>query len=220
MIFAFIFFSELVLLFFLSKFLSQSLSKIFMRLTKSQNVTIHLLSLFFLPGVIIHELAHLLTASLLFVPVGEMEFSPKIIEDGVKLGGVAIGHTDPFRRAVIGFAPVLFGTALIILIPIYFLSGGFSFDWKSLVIFYLVFEVGNTMFSSRKDVEGTIELMLVLAILFMTFYFIGFRVPLNFISDFLVKNLETLKRMDFILLIPLLIDFTVLGIARFLHLDR
>jgi len=191
-----------------------------MRLTKSQNVTIHLLSLFFLPGVIIHELAHLLTASLLFVPVGEMEFSPKIIEDGVKLGGVAIGHTDPFRRAVIGFAPVLFGTALIILIPIYFLSGGFSFDWKSLVIFYLVFEVGNTMFSSRKDVEGTIELMLVLAILFMTFYFIGFRVPLNFISDFLVKNLETLKRMDFILLIPLLIDFTVLGIARFLHLDR
>lgn len=192
-----------------------------MRLTKSQHITINLISLLFLPGVIIHELSHLLTALLLFVRVGEMEFTPKITDDGVKLGGVGIGHTDPLRRAVIGFAPILFGVSLIILLPFYLFSLQTSFlSWQALIIFYLVFEISNTMFSSPKDLEGTIEVLGVLLVLFIASYLMGFRFPLDFISEFMNKNLEVVKKMNFVLLIPLLIDFTVLGATKFLRLDK
>lgn len=108
---AFVF--ELILLFILSRKLINSLAKLIYRFTKSHKVVVHSLAVIFLPGTIFHELAHLLFAGIMLVPVGEMNVVPEIEEGGVKLGSVEIGHTDPFRRAIIGVAPVLFGMLLI-----------------------------------------------------------------------------------------------------------
>src|SRR4051812_17870011 len=105
MLFLLLFFLELILLFILSRFLSRSLSLLFYHGTKSEKWAVWLLAIVFLPGTIIHELAHFLTAALLLVHVGDVEFMPKVHGSSVKLGSVAIGHTDIIRRAVIGFAP-------------------------------------------------------------------------------------------------------------------
>jgi len=67
----------------------------------------------FFPGTVIHELAHLLAAGLLFVKTGSMEIIPKVMDDEIRLGSVQVAKTDPFRRTIIGVAPVLLGMAII-----------------------------------------------------------------------------------------------------------
>ena len=78
MLFLVLIFLELLVLFLSSRILTRTLSLFFYRVTKSQTTTVYLLSFLFLPGVIIHELAHLLSANLLFVRTGEVEFMPQI----------------------------------------------------------------------------------------------------------------------------------------------
>ncbi|HKC14513.1 MAG TPA: hypothetical protein VKC89_00935, partial [Patescibacteria group bacterium] len=74
---------EFIFLFILSRTLTRKLSFL----------PINLTSFLFLPGVIVHELSHYLLASLLFVPVGDIEFMPQRREGELKLGSVSIGQT-------------------------------------------------------------------------------------------------------------------------------
>lgn len=221
MLFLLVIFLELVALFISSQFLTKALSQVFYRLTKNTTVTISALSLLFLPGVIIHELAHLLTASLLFVPVGDMEFLPKMQEGGVKMGSVAIGKTDPFRRAVIGVAPILVGVFLLIFLLFYFTLPdtlpALAPAVKYALLFYLVFQLANTMFSSKKDVEGTIETVLAIAIILVIFYFVGFHLPFTLFSQVVASlPLETLRNIAMLLLLPLGSNALVILLANLL----
>lgn len=224
MIFIGLFLLELVILFFFARLVTSSLSQFFLRLTRSQNTTIQLLSLLFLPGVIIHELAHLLVAGLLFVPVGEIEFFPQIKDPpaggGVKLGSVAIGKTDPLRRAIIGVAPVFAGLAIMLGSLFYLSSAQFAFipfPWNIIFLVYVLFTIGNTMFSSRKDVEGLLEALIVGAIILFGLYFIGFSLPQGFVNYFSSKEfIELIKTADLFMLAPLGIDIFIYGVARML----
>src|SRR3989344_7337481 len=99
MIYIIILFAELVILYFLSKRLTQDLFNFIYGLTKKRNLAIYILAVLFLPGTFIHEISHFLTALFLFVPVGEVEFLPEIQgSDSLKMGSVAIGKTDPIRK--------------------------------------------------------------------------------------------------------------------------
>lgn len=149
-----LFFAILALLYILSRRVTRLLSRLFMQLFHSQSIAVHLLSFIFLPGVILHELSHLLIASILFVPTGEVEFFPEIHGSEVKMGSVAIARTDPFRRFLIGVAPLIGGLGILLLSSTYLLNALLS--WQSLLLFYITFEVANTMFSSSKDMEGAI----------------------------------------------------------------
>lgn len=201
-----------------------------MRRTKSRETTVQLLSFLFLPGVIIHELSHLLIAGILFIRVGEIEFVPKFIEDskfeGVKLGSVAIAKTDPLRRAIIGIAPIFVGLVFI-LATTYFAINDKSFihilgasgaieTVIRIILFYLLFAVSNTMFSSKKDTEGTLELILAGILITIIFYLIGVRIPLGFLSNNLLSEgaLLFIKQQNVLLLIPLVIDVGILGAIK------
>lgn len=221
MIFLILFLAEIFILFFLSRALTRLLSQVFFRISRSQTKTIYFLSFLFLPGVAIHELAHLLVAAVLLVPVGEVEFMPKLSEGGVKLGSVAIGQSDPFRRAIIGVAPVIVGMSIVLGIGYYFTQAHsiiYSIEPVSLRIFlyllsaYFLFAVSNTMFSSQKDVEGLLEVLLVAVIIFIALYFSGFR--LNFsLSESLSQFLKT---SDIFLLVPLTLDVFLYGVIKIL----
>lgn len=225
MLFLFAFLAQLVILFFLSRLLTRSLASLFYSITRSQTATINLLSFLFLPGVIIHELAHLLVASALFVPVGEVEFFPKISQDGVKLGSVAIGKTDLFRRALIGIAPILVGTALLLLALFYLTQDTFLFEvapyLRIAIALYVVFEIGNTMFSSRQDIEGAVELFLAIVLIAFILSFTQFRQHFFSIELTLSQNLlDQLRRIDALLLVPLAIDIAVYALTRLLVRSR
>jgi energy-coupling factor transporter transmembrane protein EcfT len=207
-------FIEIAILFFLSKKISKELSKF---------MSINLLSFLFLPGVIIHELSHLLIAAILLVPVGRMEFSPKTSQGRVKLGSIEIAKTDPVRRAIIGFAPVLVGMAIILEL-IYFTfnnsmiqiiePNGALITVVYLATFYLIFAISNTMFSSTKDMEGTIETIVTLLIIVLLLYFLDLRVPLSLVLGFLEDNIDLVKKSTAFLLAPIIIDLFILGAIK------
>lgn len=231
MFFLVLFLLEITLLFFLSKLLTKSLSKALLTFTKSSKITVNIIAFLFLPGVVVHELSHLLMAGILFVRTGEIEFMPEITKDGVKLGSVGIVKTDPIRRAIIGFAPVLVGTALVLglihfavnsnsIVQTIELNGLLGIAIIAIIIaliFYLLFAVSNTMFSSRADKQGSIEILITLLIIFVSAYIIGFRPPLFFIEKILTKEvIEVIQKSVLFLLAPIIIDIVLLGIIKLL----
>lgn len=161
----------LFILFLVSRWVTRLLSRLFMKLFHHQATTIYLLSFIFLPGVVLHEMSHLLFANLLFVPTGEVEFFPEIQGNEVKMGSVAIAKTDPLRRFLIGVAPVLGGIGVMLLASGLLLDSVFS--WKSLFLFYIIFQVANTMFSSSKDMEGAVGFLLGLGVLGILLQLVG-----------------------------------------------
>ena len=218
MFFAIAFFTELFLLFLLSKKLTRLLSMYFYSATRSKKATIYYLAILFFPGTFVHELSHYIMALLLNVRVGNMEFFPEVQEHSVKLGSVSIAHTDPFRRLLIGMAPFLFGTAIILgLLYAGSMNDLFGTYWFLILTGYAVFEIGNTMFSSRKDMEGALELLLVLFVLTLVFYLAGLRLPafnpnVIFGQPLVAKIFE---KGSYFLLLPLGIDCLLLIILSF-----
>ena len=220
MIYLFLLFFEVGLLFILSRIISKTLSGF---------LSIRVLSLIFLPGVIVHELSHALSASILFVRVGDIDFTPKVENRELKLGRVAIAKTDPVRRAIIGFAPVFVGVLLILGI-VYFLSGNLMFFQASEIyitisavfgIAYILFVISNTMFSSKADMEGTLELLAVFLVIFTAAYFAGFRFPSFFIKSLFSNEIVVLVQKSCIFLaVPIAIDLTILGIFKMLADSR
>jgi hypothetical protein len=205
---------EILVLFLLSKAVSKTLSRF---------VSINLLSFLFSPGVIVHELSHLFAATILFVPVGHMEFSPKKEGNGVKLGSIEIAKTDPIRRSLIGCAPFFVGFSLIVSM-VYFFNSNISFLQKQnyyvfiaaiLSLIYLLFAISNTMFSSKADMEGTLEILITIFIILGAASILGFRLPLAF-SDkvFVGKTIEIVQRSAIFLLVPIVIDFSILGVIK------
>lgn len=214
------FFAEIVILFLLSRFMSKTLSKF---------MSINLMSFIFLPGVIIHELSHLLIAVILFVPVGDMEFTPKKGEERLKLGSVEIAKTDPVRRSIIGFAPVFVGLMLVVGIVYLFTSNILFFKEKEiyvllvsvLAIIYFLFVISNTMFSSKVDMEGTLEILITLVIIFLASYILGLRFSLTYLDKIFTKELiGMVQKSTIFLLVPIVIDLFILGTIRILTNSR
>lgn len=214
-----IFLIELFSLAFFSNLLINALAKLFFHLTHSKHATIHLLAFLFLPGTVIHELAHVLSAGALMVHYGDIEFTPEIRPDGVKLGTAEIGKTDLFRRAIIGVAPVLVGLILILSLLFFvtarLISGENVPFWLAIVFVYVLFEVGNTMFSSRKDLEGAAEVLLIIIAFFIVMYILRFEAVFTFIGSLMTDSVaEFFKRADLFILVPIIIDLLIFGLVK------
>lgn len=193
----------------------------FLKLTKNHKVTVHILSILFLPGTIVHELSHLLVAGILMVPVGDIDLLPEVEGETVKLGSVQIGRTDPFRRILIGVAPLVLGLSALIGL-IYFNKDSllhFSPVWLSILVVYLIFQITNTMFSSKKDLEGALvfigAILTVAIIIVLTLYFTGYMPDLTWVNslDFQPVN-SFLITVDKFILAPLIMDLTVFGLIK------
>lgn len=202
MFYLILFLIEMVILFFSSRLMTKSLSFL----------PINVISFIFLPGIIFHELSHLLFASFLFVPAGEIEFMPKVEGRSIKLGSVMIGKTDPIRRFIIGVSPVVFGV-LVIGSILYFSKSLTAPFYVNLLIFYVLFVVGNTMFSSSKDMEGSLVLLVLIVILSGTIYFSGVKIPQEFFANLISKG-DLLKQVDYFLPFVILIDLIMFFLGK------
>lgn len=219
MLYSTLFFVLLLLLFGSAQLTSQVLTAFFHRVVRSHTVSVRILAILFLPGVIIHELAHAIMAKLLGVPVGKMEFMPKIEEDRVKLGSVQVGKTDPLRRMLIGIAPILIGMTALFGLLFFFLPLQQSVSWsmigQSLLLLYSVFVIGNTMFSSRRDLEGSVGLVVALILVAVVLYIAGIRIPQGFFDYLNSEQVQNLFYQGSIFLaVPLGINALVIVIVR------
>jgi hypothetical protein len=225
-----LFIAFLTTVFFLSRSLSKNLFFFFYLLTKDNETSINLLTWLFLPGTIIHELSHLLTAELLGVRTGELSFRPEIRENNeIRLGGLKMAKTDPLRHSLIGLAPTLVGMTMIaslvhfVFIPLAQKTFSFSFSPANyqllftnysllFTLCYLIFILSNTMFSSKKDLETILFPLLLLTLLGTVIWLGKFRIsfPPKIIS--LVTNL--LKKFDWALLATAIIDLVFLSFIK------
>jgi hypothetical protein len=219
MFFALVFLTELYILFLLSKSLTTLLFMFFHKLTRNKKLSTYLMGILFLPGTIIHELSHAIMARVLFVPVGRMEFLPNLTGNNLKLGSVEVGKSDPLRKFLIGAAPFLFGVALII--------GAFYFAVVNnllihrtfaIITGYFVFEIGNTMFSSKKDMEGALKIFLAIFVLIIIYHLTGLRFQ-EFNPQILFDNpsvYEVFQKSSFYLAVPIGIDIILIVLLKLL----
>ena len=89
-------------------------------LTGSSSRAVIIYAIILLPGVLLHEFSHWITANLLGVRTGSFSVIPRQQADGsVQLGYVEYykgRNLGPIRESLIGGAPLIFGTAVILLI--------------------------------------------------------------------------------------------------------
>jgi hypothetical protein len=222
-----IFFIFVFIIFFLSKIILNLTFRFLYQLTNNKNLSFELLSFLILPGTIIHELSHLLFAELLFVRSGELSFKPQIEENNnLRVGAIKISKTDPFRRTIIGLAPLVVGLTIIGLTYNFYISGflqdiymNFGQTQRSaptnffrfLFLFFvlcLLSSISLTMFSSRKDLKQLLIPALILLIFVLIFWLAGFRLtisqyPINFMENILINSEKSLAFIIILNLIAL-----------------
>jgi hypothetical protein len=206
----------LVLLFIISRKVQRYVSQLFYGLVKSKKVSAYLFALLFLPGTYIHEFSHILVSLMLFVPVGKLELIPKLEGEQLKLGSVSISKTDFIRRFLIGVAPLILGVFILVAIVAFaFANPPGSVWWKYLIYLYLIFTISNTMFMSKKDLEGGWKLGLAFAFIFLLLYLVGFQVTVTSESFLYSENfIHILSTVNKYLLFPLGLDFVIVMFGK------
>jgi hypothetical protein len=218
MLYIVLFIVELLVLYFLSRRVSNKLYSLFFKITKSRKISMYLYWILFLPGVYFHELAHYLTALLLFVPAGKFSLRPKLEnEKQMHLGSVAIAKVDPVRRYLVGVAPLILGTLLMLTI----IYGYLIFELRdnlilSVLLGYIVFVTVNTMFVSKKDIEGIFNLILIFLIFAGTIYLFGIRIALDFSFPKSDAVIFLVSRANLFLVAPIAFDLGILALLGFL----
>ncbi|MEN6478796.1 MAG: hypothetical protein ABFD20_04065 [Anaerolineales bacterium] len=136
-------------------------------LTDSQDAALYVYHFVLLPGTLLHEFAHWLTAKLLGVRTGHLTLMPERKGNVARFGAVQIGASDPVRASVIGAAPFFVGLAAATAIArwrfgvtaaIPTSSAEASALWQALraapdaaLWLYLILSVSNAMLPSASD---------------------------------------------------------------------
>jgi hypothetical protein len=174
----------LVLLVLVERWIHRHLQGTMLLLTGDREIAVVLYALPLMPGIVLHEVSHALVARLLGVRVGRVSIRPKLKGERIQLGFVPVEETDVVRASLIGLAPLLAGSAVILLIG--YLSFGIGGvqrafidgQWMNLIDHfvellrtpdiwlwaYLVFAISNTMLPSRSDRESWTPVMLFLVL--------------------------------------------------------
>ena len=106
-----------VLMWLLQRLLHSRIQGVVLLLTGSEQAAVVALFLLLLPGIAIHELSHWLAARLLGVRTGPISIGLERKRGRqIRFGSVQVGRADPFRESLIGLAPLLAGTGLVLLL--------------------------------------------------------------------------------------------------------
>jgi hypothetical protein len=177
---------EFILLFLISRALTQTMFLFFWKITRSRNFALSATTALLFPGTVIHELSHLFTAEILGVRTGGLTLVPEGLsknEEGeaeIRTGSVSIAKTGPFRRALIGIAPVFVGLGALALIA-YFIPGAWAEGQTLLLVLigYLMFAVSNSLFSSPEDLVGFWPIAIIVGLLVAATWLSGIRIQLT-----------------------------------------
>lgn len=105
----------------LQRLIRQQLFSLSYRLTSRPESTLRLFGCLMFPGTLLHELSHILAASVLGSRIWDVSLSPTYVEDEngkgtVELGSVMAKDVGVLRNAMISVAPTVAGSLLILLV--------------------------------------------------------------------------------------------------------
>lgn len=204
---------ELLLLYRLSVVVHSIVFRFFKKIFRSTKISLWVYSVLFLPGTLIHELSHFIAAVLLFVHVGGMSLMPEYEEGRLKLGEVKVAKTDPIRNFIIGIAPLLFGTTVVLGLIYKAAQNNLIYDFRFAILFvYLIFTISNTMYSSKVDMQESWKFFVILAALIVAVFLL--RIPINLEFTTNQQLIEGFKQLSIYLAVPLALDVLLLVVAR------
>jgi len=170
--------AQVISVFFLSKLAINELYYFLYSLTKNRLFAFSVITVIFLPGTIVHEMAHLLTALILFLPVVEVKIFPEFKANGIKLGHVLYEKKDVVRGIIVGVAPIFAGLLLFWFMAIFNLFPGRN-PYLNILIAYLIFSVSSTMFSSKQDLIDLIYIIPLILISAVIIYLFNIQITLG-----------------------------------------
>ena len=167
-----LFFILLAALWWLSWRIGLLIQEIVYLTTGSDDLAMVLLFLIYLPGILVHEAAHWLVARILGLKTSKFRVWPKYTRNSIGLGSVTVSSGGVVWDSLVGLAPLLIGSALIVLIgEQVFDTQTIAFAWRtgrlldglnfvvtglaqkpdSLLWSYLLFAIANAMMPSASD---------------------------------------------------------------------
>ncbi len=159
-------------LLFLSRWITRHVQVLGLLLTGDERAAQMVYYLLMLPGIVLHELSHVVVARLVGLRVGHFSIGPRPRGDfSVELGSVTVSRADVFRESLVGLAPFVTGTAVLVLVgyrvfDVDALSAAWAADglggllqasraiWQApdfALWAYLIFVVSNAMTPSASD---------------------------------------------------------------------
>lgn len=185
--------AALALLLLMERWIHRHLQGAMLLLTGDLDMAAVLYALPLLPGIVIHEFSHAFAAMLLGVRVGRISIRPKRAGQRIQLGFVPVERTDAVRASLIGLAPLLVGSAAILLIGYLVFGIGTlgsaleTGDWTDMAAgfvavsrasnawlwAYVVFTVSNTMLPSRADRQAWTPVILFLLLIGVLSWVVG-----------------------------------------------
>jgi len=214
-----LFITSTIFLYLSSKTLLSHIIRLFLRITRSQSTALNLFFFLLLPGIFLHEFAHILSAELLRIRTGHLSLKPQLQNNKIKLGSAQISSADPLRLTLIGTAPFILGTftlwsllffglnlnpatlSLTNFIPQLFQTISQTPITILLIIFYLLFTISNTMFSSASDLQAAGLPIILVLLFFGIFKLTNLNLPVSIVSYF--SNLLLLISTIFLLTLSL-----------------
>jgi hypothetical protein len=181
-------------LFFMKRWINRHIQGLSLLLLGDNEAAMLLYFVLLLPGILIHELSHWLSAKLLGVRTGKISLWPSRRRGKqMRMGSVRIARTDPFRASLIGVAPLISGSLAILIIGQLILglgdlgqvllSGEWAPFWESLLAhlqtsdfwlwLYLIFAVSNAMLPSETDREPWRPVLLFVGLVALFSYLTG-----------------------------------------------
>jgi hypothetical protein len=166
-------------------------------LTGNKNWAIILYAIILFPGVLLHELSHWFVAGFLGVRTGAFSVLPKLKPDGsIQLGYVEYYKSQrlgPMRESLIGSAPLVTGTAVVLLIAHHIFrvttlteaiqTGDVEILTEALTVLfatsdfllwlYLHYAISNAMMPSASDRRAWPAFILILAVFSLALYLLG-----------------------------------------------
>ena len=148
------------------------LQQIMLWLFGDASLAITLYFILMLPGILVHEFSHWGMAKLLGVRTGKIRLGPRRLRGGrMSLGSIMVARTDPLRDSLIGIAPLLSGTAIVLFLANWRFGVSLAEDIPPLaqlgnvlqhlttytqtndvwVWLYLMFAISNSMLPSESD---------------------------------------------------------------------
>ncbi len=173
------------LLYPLNRWITTHIQGVAFLLTGSQAVAVWLFWTLFLPGTLLHEISHWVTAQILGVKTSRFSLWPTVKRRGeLQMGSVQVEVADPFRHSLIGLAPLIFGSLVVLWIGQGWLGlarVGRAFSSGDLTLMgqaildtlavpdvwlwlYLIFAISNAMLPSASDRESWWSVLLYLTL--------------------------------------------------------
>lgn len=203
---------DLIILFFVVRLTTKELFIFLWKITNNKKVSYSIITAIFFPGTLLHEISHFLMAIILRLKVTEISIFPEFKKNNILLGSVQYEKKDFLRGILVGIAPIIIGFVFFFLLFFFRLFPAENI-YMNIFIIYLIFSVSSTMFSSRQDLVDLIYVIPLCLIIWFIVYIFNINI-VSLSKDILLKLSDFIIKVNFYLLISILINFSLLIILK------